>query len=189
MSDSTLSVCVSRHLRLSSSPAWRPSLAVCDDLAVRDFEVRHRVHAIALPSEIGEFADEVRRIFRELGRAFGAESLAGECAPAIDVYETDDALEVVVDLPGIDPSAVRIIAKGDAVLIAGDKAARRARGESSFHLVERGYGRFARVVRLGRACDVAKARATLAHGELHVSIPKIADRRGKAIAITVTANG
>ena len=148
--------------------------------------MRPRMHALAFPSELGEFSDEVRRVYLELGRAFGSESLAGECVPAIDVYETDDTLEIAVDLPGVDAAAVRIIGKGDSVLIAGEKAARRARAESSFHLVERGYGRFARVVRLGRACDTAQARATLAGGELRVSIPKMTDRRGRSVAIAVT---
>src|SRR3954463_12217311 len=150
------------------------------------FGMRSRIQTLAVPSEIGEFSEEVRRLYFELGRAFGSESLAGECAPALDVYETDDALEITVDLPGIDPAAVRIIGKGDSVLIAGEKAARRARRESSFHLVERGYGRFARVVRLGRACDTSKARASLTNGELRVSIPKLADRRAKAIPITIS---
>ena len=147
--------------------------------------MRTRVHAIAFPSEIGDFAPEVRQVFLELGRAFGSETLAGECAPPLDVFETDDALEITVDLPGIDPAAIRIIGKGDSLLIAGEKAARRARVESSFHLVERGYGRFARVVRLGRACDTSRARATLVNGELRISVPKIADRRGRAIQISV----
>jgi HSP20 family protein len=148
--------------------------------------MRTRVHsAVAIPSEIGDFVDEVRHVFLELGRVFGAESLAGECAPPLDVFETDDAVEIVVDLPGVDPSAVRILSKGDSVLIAGDKAPRRARSESSFHLVERGYGRFARVVRIGRACDMSRARATIAGGELVISIPKIADRRGRAIQIPI----
>jgi HSP20 family protein len=148
--------------------------------------MRQRIHAIALPSEIGDFSDEVRRVFLELGRVFGSESLADECAPPIDVYETDDTLEIAVDLPGVDPAAVRVIAKGDSILIAGEKAARRARSESSFHLVERGYGRFARVVRLARACDTAQARARLSGGELRVSVPKIGDRRGRAIPIAIT---
>ena len=147
--------------------------------------MRPRVHAIAIPSEIGGFSDEVRRIFLELGRAFGAESLAGECSPAVDVYETDDALEITVDLPGVNVSAVRLITKGDSVLIVGEKPARRAHGESSFHLVERGYGRFARVVRLARACDISKARATLAAGELRISLPKLAERRGRSIPISI----
>jgi HSP20 family protein len=147
--------------------------------------MRTRVHVVAQPSEINDFTDELRSIFRELGRTFGAESLTGECAPAIDVYETDDTLEIAVDLPGVPANALRLIGKGDSVLIAGEKSARRARGESSFHLVERGYGRFARVVRLSSACDVSKARARLVNGELRVSIPKIAERRGRAISIAV----
>jgi HSP20 family protein len=147
--------------------------------------MRSRIHAIAIPSEIGEFADEVRRIFLELGRVFGAESLAGECAPPVDVYETDDALEIAVDLPGVAPEAVRLLAKGDTILIAGEKAPRRSGGDASFHLVERGYGRFARVVRLTRACDTSKARATIVEGELHVTMPKLADRRGTAIRIPI----
>jgi HSP20 family protein len=156
---------------------------------MRSFPMRHRVHAIAIPSEIGDFADEVRRVFFELGRAFGAESLAGECAPAVDVYETDDALEIAVDLPGVTPSAVRLIAKGDSLLIVGEKPARQAHGDSSFHLVERGYGRFARVVRLARACHTSTARATLTNGELRITVPKIVDRRGRTIQITVEAGG
>ena len=154
--------------------------AVCDHPGMRS-----RIHAVAFPSETGDFSAELRQVFLELGRAFGTDALTGECAPALDVYETDDTLEITVDLPGVTPAAVRVIAKGDSVLIAGEKAARRARAESSCHLVERGYGRFARVVRLGRACDTSKARATLVNGELRISLPKIADRRGTAIAIAV----
>jgi HSP20 family protein len=150
--------------------------------------MRPRIHALAIPSELGDFSDEVRRVYLELGRAFSSESLTGECAPALDVYETDDTLEITVDLPGVDASAIRVIAKGDSVLVAGEKTARRTRTESSFHLVERGYGRFARVVRLGRACDTARARATLVGGELRVSIPKMTDRRGRPVTIAVNAN-
>ena len=153
---------------------------------MRSCPMRHRIHAFAIPSEVGDFADEVRRVFFELGRVFGAESLAGECSPAVDVYETDDALEIAVDLPGVTPSTVRLVAKGDSVLIVGEKPARRARGDSSFHLVERGYGRFARVVRLARACDTSTARATLTNGELRITVPKIVERRGRAIPIAIS---
>ena len=154
---------------------------------MRSFGMRSRMHSVVVPSEVGDFAEEVRRIFLELGRTFGAESLAGECSPALDVFETDDTIEVAVDLPGVEPVAVRVLMKGDALLIVGEKTPRRGRVESSFHLVERGFGRFARSVRLGRACDPTKARARLADGELRISIPKMADQRGRTIQISVTA--
>jgi HSP20 family protein len=168
------------ELRVTSR--WRSGGPLCDHAAMRS-----RIHAVVLPSELGDFADEVRRVFLELGRTGGSGSLAGECSPPIDVFETDEAVEVAVDLPGVDPAAVRILVKGDAVLIIGEKAARRGRSESTFHLVERGFGRFARAVRLDRACDATHARATLDHGELRISISKIADRRGRAMAIPITS--
>ena len=150
---------------------------------MRSCAMRSRVHAVLLPPEVGDFADEIRRIFGELGRAFGADSLTGECAPAVDVFETDGAMEITVDLPGVAPSTVRVLMKSDTVLIAGEKTARRGHGESSFHLVERGFGRFARTVRLGRPCDASRARAHFSSGELRITIPKIAERRGRTIQI------
>ncbi len=147
--------------------------------------MRTRVQAVVIPSELGEFADDIRRVFLELGRTFGAETLTGECAPALDVFETDEAVEIAMDLPGIDPGAIRIVGRRDALLIVGEKRAQRSDGESTFHLLERGFGRFARVVRLDRACLVAKAAATLTGGELRISVPKIRERRGASLDIPI----
>jgi HSP20 family protein len=147
--------------------------------------VRPRIQAFAVQPDVEDFADEIRQVFQALGRSFSPESLAGECSPPIDVYETDDTLEVVADLPGVPTKSIHIIAKGDGLLVAGEKTPRRRR-ESSFHLVERGYGRFARVVRLGRPCNTSCARATLTGGELRISIPKVDDRRTRRIPISIT---
>jgi HSP20 family protein len=148
--------------------------------------MRSRIQAVVLPSEAGEFADDVRRIFSELGRTLG-EQLTGECSPAVDVYETDESVEITADMPGVETDAVRIVAKGQTILIAGLKIPRRSRGDSSFHLVERGYGRFARVVRLTVACDTSRGRASIIDGELRLSLPKIVERRNAAIRISITA--
>jgi len=148
--------------------------------------MRSRIRAVVLPSEAGEFGDEVRRIFVELGRTSG-EALTGECSPAVDVYETDASLDITMDLPDVDLDAVRVVAKGQNLLIAGEKAPRRGRADSSFHLVERGYGRFARVIRLTAACDTGKARATFVNGELRVTMPKIEERRGRTLRNPVTS--
>ena len=146
--------------------------------------MRSRIHAVVLPGEVGDFVEEVKQIYRELGRNIG-ESLVGECSPPLDVFETDDSVEVAVDLPGVDIASIRVLLKGNNLLVAGEKASRRGRGDSSFHLVERGYGRFARAVRLTAPCDTARARAKLVGGELRVSIPKVAERRGRPIQIAV----
>jgi HSP20 family protein len=146
--------------------------------------MRSRIQAVVLPSEAGEFADDVRRMFAELGRTLG-EQLTGECSPALDVYETDETVEITADMPGVPLDALRIVATGQTILIAGLKVPRRSRGDASFHLVERGYGRFARAVRLTVACDTSRARGSIVDGELRVSLPKIVERRNAAIRIPI----
>jgi HSP20 family protein len=141
-----------------------------------------------LSSEVADFSEEIRRVFQEFGQAFGVEPIAGPCSPPLDVYEQNDVIEIVVDVPGVQANALRIIAKGDAVLVVGDKAARRPRPDSSFHLVERDFGRFARAVRLAQPCEMSKARARLTRGELRITLPKMRDRRARTIEIPLTTD-
>jgi HSP20 family protein len=145
--------------------------------------MRPQLHAIVLPTDIGDFSEDVRKVFAELGRL--GDPLSGECAPPIDVHETDDALVVTVDLPGVALQAIRVVAKGGALLVAGEKIARRGQGDSTFHLVERGYGRFARTVRLTVPCVTSEARAVFKDGELRITLPKAAERRGASFPVPI----
>ncbi len=140
-------------------------------------------------SETGELADDLRTLFEELATslAHGQRAYSGECRPALDVLENDASVEVIVDVAGIEPDAVRILFRGGVLLIAGEKAPPPPSGPRTFHLVEREFGRFARAVRLTGAFDVQRTRATMLDGELRVVLPKIEDRRGLAQRIPVTS--
>src|SRR6188472_1939233 len=119
-----------------------------------------------------DLAQDVHRLFEDLAkrRPERRHVVAGECMPVVDVFETDKAVEIVLDLPGVSPDAVRILFKSGVLLIVGEKERPdlTRRGPASFHLVERDFGRFARAVRINAAIDGAQARARLAHGELRV---------------------
>ena len=74
----------------------------------------------------------------------------------------------------------------DGVLIvAGEKAPAPVPADSDFHFLERGFGRFARAVRLTGAFEIGQARAVLLAGELTIVLPKRADRRGRAQTIPI----
>ena len=158
-------------------------MAKCAKMA----SMRPRFPLTPLSIHASEFAEEIERAFLELNGAPGFDSLSGECVPPVDVYEREQSVDIVVDLPGVDASTVRVAIKSDAILIVGTKAARQTRGPASFHLVERDFGRFARVVRVNQPCDAGRARARLANGELHISLPKIADRRGRTIMVPINS--
>lgn len=141
-----------------------------------------------LPSvEVSELAEDVRAIFEELGATLNTEQRAysGECHPAVDVFETDGAVEIVMDVSGIPREAVRVLFRAGVVLIAGEKAPPIAREPQTFHLVEREFGRFARAVRVNGAFDVHAGQANIRDGELTVVVPKRSDRRGRAHRIEI----
>ncbi len=139
--------------------------------------------------DVRDLADEVQRLFADLDRARPMDErlLPGVFSPTLDALETAEAVEIVVDLPGVALDDVRVLLKDDIVLIAGGKMPPDpgARSDASFHLVERDFGRFVRAVRVGGALDGSQASATLGNGELHLRIPKIEDRRGRDIMVTV----
>lgn len=143
-----------------------------------------------LPSgESKDLASDIQDLFDELARALPAEQRAfsGECRPPLDVLETDAAVEVSVDLSGVPHEAVRVLFRGGVLIVAGEKAPTPPAPDRSFHLVERDFGRFARVVRVSGSFDVPAARATLRHGELIVTLPKREERRNRAHRVAVTA--
>ena len=138
-------------------------------------------------AELGDLSEDVRRLLQELSSSGPRGHAGGDCQPPLDVVETDEAVEVLLDLPGVAPESVRVLLKGAVVLIAGEKWVQGpGAGGGGYHLVERASGRFARAVRLAGAFDGSAVRASLVNGELRVTLPKLADRRGRGLAVPVT---
>ena len=133
-----------------------------------------------------DLADDARRLLAELDHDVpAARAVSGECRPAVDVVETATAVELLVDVPGITPDCLRVVIRRGAVLIVGVKLPASNDLTSRFHVAERSYGRFARVVRLMRAVDASQARAVAGGGQLRVILPRQDDRRGELIAVPI----
>lgn len=134
-----------------------------------------------------ELAEDARQLLAEIDRSVpGAAAATAECRPAIDILETPKALEVIVDLPGVAPEAIRVLIRRQTLLVVGSKAVPAADRQSRFHIAERSYGRFARAIRLTGAFDATRAEATTARGQLRVVLPRIDDRRGRVFHVPVT---
>src|SRR5687767_5865904 len=134
-----------------------------------------------------DLTDAVRRLLRDLERTHGPGASIGECRPPIDVYETGEAIEVALDVPGVGPDDLRVVIRDNAVVVVGEKLAGPcAAKDARFHLAERSFGRFARALRLLTPVNAAKARAELSGGRLRIIVPRIDDRRGTDIPVKVT---
>ena len=133
-----------------------------------------------------ELGDEARRVLDML--AADECGAAGECRPPLDVIETEATVEIIMDVPGVTPEQLQVVFSRGALVIAGRKLPPACENrEAAFHLAERGFGRFARAVRLAGAFDTGAAGASLSGGELRIVLPRIAERRGRDIRIEVRA--
>lgn len=136
--------------------------------------------------DAADLAEDARHLLLELdAEAPGAAHLSGECRPPLDVLETAEAVEVVVDVPGIAIDSLRVAVRRSTVLVVGAKVPLANTPGARFHLAERAYGRFARAVKLHGAIDPGRATAVVSAGQLRVSVPRIAERRGQVIKIPV----
>jgi HSP20 family protein len=111
---------------------------------------------------------------------------SGAWAPPVDLCETDDAIFIHVELPGVSPDQIKIGVTNTRLRIWGEKKRRVRRTRIISHLCsERSYGRFSRIVPLRWSVSVRDGTAELAKGMLLVRLPKTVDRRGVEFTIEV----
>ena len=132
---------------------------------------------LSLPFQLSQ---EVDRLFDELiYRPWGSSlrSKAKEWNPELDLYETEDAFIVEVDLPGVKEKDVSVhIEDGDLVL-AGLRVCERVTEHSSFHRHERREGQFVRRLRLPTSVAQDKIRAVFQDGVVRMTLPKLPRER------------
>jgi HSP20 family protein len=143
--------------------------------------------------ELQRLRDRVGRLFAALQEATEAENplASGAWAPPVDLCETQEAIWVRVELPGVTSEQIRIGLCNTKLRIWGEKKRRAARRRIVSHLCsERSYGKFSRVVPIRWTISVRDATAELKNGILRIHLPKIEDRRGVEFSVTVEdANG
>jgi len=128
-------------------------------------------------------SQEVDRLFDELiHRPWGAplRPKADEWNPELDLYETEEAFIVEVDLPGVKEKEVSVEVEDGDLLLRGRRVCDRVTAQSSFHRHERHEGHFMRRLRLPASVAQDTLRAVFAEGVLRVTLPKL-PREGKPV--------
>jgi HSP20 family protein len=107
----------------------------------------------------------------------------GMFVPEANVLETEKAVEVTMELPGMKPEEVKVEMSDGRLYVSGEKREEKEEKGKTFHRLERRTGEFRRVINLPAVVDDAKAEATFAEGVLKVSLPKSVEAAPKAIPV------
>jgi HSP20 family protein len=131
--------------------------------------------------------DEMHRRFHETFgpvRGDGATGVTGIWEPPVDIYETDDALVLQVELPGVAKDAVTVELHEHTLTLSGERTREPAVTGGQSHREEGRYGAFQRAFRMPTIVDQAKIQATYKDGVLALRLPKHAAATPQGIPIT-----
>jgi HSP20 family protein len=108
---------------------------------------------------------------RELWEVRRFSGVRGGFEPQCDCYRTDDPpeLHVLLELPGIDPDAVRIVASGTGLVVSGVRERPHPVG-ARYRQVEIEYGRFERRIELAEDVDADSVTSTYEEGMLRLEV-------------------
>jgi HSP20 family protein len=124
---------------------------------------------------------------REMNRALAANGATiRSFVPAADVIVTQDDVTVTMDVPGLKVDDLSIELQGDTLTVRGERPVPYADGEDDGRTVlrlERGFGKFERVLRVPGGLDPDAITASMADGVLTLHIPVPEARKPRRIEI------
>ncbi len=117
-------------------------------------------------SGLGEFDDLYDRF---LGHPYRASQEVAQWRPTLESYTKDGKTFVRLDLPGIDPTDVDIVAENGFLTISGVRKGAKDVEEKNYHYRETSFGKFERRLILPKGTDTGQIAARYDKGVLEVS--------------------
>lgn len=135
-------------------------------------------------------AEELRREVNQLISGFFGNTTNGNSGrtfrPALNVRETDDAVEVELETPGVTNDQTEISVTGNELTIKVERPEVEEPGVTH-HRRERPVGSFTRVIRIPVGIDGERVEATLRCGVLTIRLPKPESAKPRRIEVATVA--
>jgi HSP20 family protein len=133
--------------------------------------------------QLSTLHDQVNRLFEDTLRT--TEGAVKEWVPRVDIYETEHALVMQFDLPGVKQDDLDIKVEKDTLIIQGER--KPADNFENYRRVERVYGAFTRVFSIPDYIDRDGVEANLSNGVLTLTLKKREETKPKQIQVKVQA--
>lgn len=131
---------------------------------------------------------EIEELQQRMDRAFGQGRMSGvgaSYAPSVDIHEDEQGLEIVLDLPGIDPNDIRVEAENSTLSVQAERRARVQQGGRS-HRTERLHGTFVRTFNMPNRYDLGRIQANYEHGTLTLRVPTAEQAMRRSIPVQMS---
>jgi HSP20 family protein len=137
---------------------------------------------------VAALQDRINRIFDEsFSRTADVDDDISMSAwkPSVDIYETDEAIILKAELPGIKKEDVSVEIKDNVLTLRGERVEDKEIKEGSYFRKERCFGTFSRAFNLQHRVQPDKIKAKFKDGILEIEIPKPEEEKPKQITVNV----
>jgi len=139
--------------------------------------------------DVPQLFKEMEDMVKHFWELFPDEGLTGDLtfdwSPRLDIAESEHAIEVKVELPGLEKKDIDISLDGEMLVIKGEKRHEKEEKGKKFHRIERSYGSFHRTLRLPVGVMADKIEAAYTDGVLIITLPKTEEAKKRIAHIDV----
>jgi HSP20 family protein len=105
--------------------------------------------------------------------------------PSVEMKETDEAVQLKLEIPGLEAKDLNVEVTDDAVSIKGERKSESKTEEKGMIRSEFHYGSFARVIPLPVHVQNDKVTAEYKNGILDLTLPKLEEEKRKTVKINL----
>lgn len=129
--------------------------------------------------------EKMNRLFEEAFTSRGEERdlVSSTWTPSVDIYETENALVLNAEVPGIDEGDIEIKIEDNTLTIKGERKFEKETKEENYHRIERAYGSFYRSFTLPHNVDQDRIEAEHENGILKITMPKKPELKPRKVKV------
>ncbi|NJM84850.1 MAG: Hsp20/alpha crystallin family protein [Leptolyngbyaceae cyanobacterium RM2_2_21] len=136
--------------------------------------------------EIDTLQRRMNRMFEDALSPTSAEDLnVFAHAPAAELSETDEAIHLKLEIPGIDAKDLNIEVTADTVSVSGERKSEENHEANGVTRTEFRYGKFQRKISLPARVQNTDVKAAYTDGILNLTLPKAEEEKNKVVKINV----
>jgi HSP20 family protein len=109
--------------------------------------------------------------------------------PPVEVFETEDSLQIVAEIAGMKGDDIDIVVEGDILTIQGERPDPTMCEHRTYHIARIGYGPFIADIQMPFSVETEEATASYENGFLHITLPRTKARTIIPTRVVATTKG
>ncbi len=135
--------------------------------------------------EVDSLQREMNRLFDQISRP-ASEMISTTFIPAAELHETEEAVHVKLEVPGMEAKDLDVQVTAEAVAISGERKSQTQEEENGVTRSEFRYGKFRRVIPLPTRIQNTNVVADYKDGILNLTLPKAEAEKNKVVKVELS---